>query len=445
MKRNAIKGLIALGIIILLCVFFSGTLHTITTAKVRMTTARNGYLENEITLTGSLHWPDTESLTVEGMTENDTLIIRRLPVAVGSWLQEGDLIAECIVSNYESRLKTLQDSYSTKEKELLEQERKSGALMVTNQHQEWYDAYCRVQETGNETELRRQDLQLEAWKAGITLGEGDSLPETCENKALLTLSQELTEAKTAQKAAEKEFDRIRMLNIGEDIISYLEKKDEIQKEMKNLAEEISALRILRERSAAVRAPHSGYVTALDLKAGDQIGKETVLLTMTIPDAEPVIRLDPGDSKRVIETGTPVTLSIGDSTAETVICGQGVSSDGQVYLDASVTRQILSKLGGAAAAAEKNAVTAKLTSRSESPVTLIPVTTLRGSTGDYYIYIATSTVNTLGAEQFFVTRKKVTVLGMNNTAAAIEESLRNENIVYMEDRPLNEGCEIMPYN
>ena len=59
MKKAAIKGLVILGAVVLLCVFFSGTLHTITTAKVQTARARNGRLESEITLTGSLKWPET--------------------------------------------------------------------------------------------------------------------------------------------------------------------------------------------------------------------------------------------------------------------------------------------------------------------------------------------------------------------------------------------------
>ena len=445
MKKTAIKGLIILGIIVLLCVFFSGTLHTITTAKVQTATARNGYLETEITLSGSLQWPETENLTVEGLTENDTLVIRKMAVSAGSRLKEGDLIAACAVSNYESRLKALQDSLSAKEKEALEQERKSGSLMLTSQHKQWYEAYRRVQETGNETQLRRQDLQLEAWKAGVTLGKEDALPEGCDNEALLDLGEKLSEAKRAQAEAEKAFDRMKMLNISEDIITYLEKKEELQQETAALTEEITALRILKERCAAIRAPHAGYVTNLELKAGDQISMDTILLTMTADGAEPVIRLDPGDSKRVIEPGTKVTLSTGDNSAESVISGQGVSTDGQVYADAAVTQTVLGALGGAAALTEENAVTAKLTYKAENATTLIPVTALRGSSGQYYVYTASPVQTTLGAERLYATKRNVTVLGMNSTVASIEDKLKGESIIYMEDRPLSDGCEVMPYD
>ena len=120
MKKFAIKGLIILGIVVILCVFLSGTLHTITTAKVRTVSARTGRFEEEITLTGNLQWPATVNLTVEGMTGEDTLVIGNIPVSTGAYVREGDVLAECTVSNYDSRLKTLQDTLAAREKEYLD-------------------------------------------------------------------------------------------------------------------------------------------------------------------------------------------------------------------------------------------------------------------------------------------------------------------------------------
>ena len=444
MKKFAIKGLIILGIVVILCVFLSGTLHTITTAKVRTVSARTGRFEEEITLTGNLQWPATVNLTVEGMTGEDTLVIGNIPVSTGAYVREGDVLAECTVSNYDSRLKTLQDTLAAREKEYLDQERKSGSLMITEPQQQWYTAYRQLQDARNTVQILRQDLALEAWKAGITPGEGDSLPVTCEHEALLEIHSRLTQAKEEEAAAESRFNQLSRLNISEEVISYLDKKNELQSEMDALNEEITALRILNERASAIRAPHAGYITAAELKAGDQVSKETVLITMTAPDTEPVIRLTQEDSKRTIDDGTAVTLSVGSKTTESVISKQGIGPDGSPYLDAAVSQKILAALGGAAAAAEEKAVTGKLICRAENPSSLIPVTALRGSGGNYYIYIANSAVDTLGAEQFTIARKDVTVLGINDTVASIEETLKNNTIVYLEDRQITDGCEVIVY-
>ena len=444
MKKTAIKGLIILAIVVLVCIFFSGTLHTITTAKVRITKAKTGRLETEITMTGKLQWPETVNLTVEGLGGDDTLIVRSTTAAAGAYVRAGDLLAECVVSNYDGRLETLQSSSAGKEKELLELERKNSSLMLTDQQEAWFAAYKRVQAAGSETQALRQDLRLAAWKAGVTLGEGDTVPEGTADETLAELRAGLTAAEAEEAAAQAALDGMKWLNISEEAVTYLDKKDELEKDLAKLSEEITALRILNEQSAAIRAPHDGYITATDLKAGDQISRDSVIASMTAPGTEPVIRLDPGDTRRTVENGTPVTLTAGDKTTDSEICGQGVRADGGLYLDASLSRGALAALGGSSATSEDKAVTAKMVYQSENATTLIPATALRGSSGNYYIYTATSSTNNLGAEQYNIERKNVTVLGMNDTMASIEEALKNDAIVYLEDRQLTDGCEVMLY-
>ena len=45
MKKFAIKGLVALAAVVALSMFFSGTIKTISTAKVKLVTAKQGKLE----------------------------------------------------------------------------------------------------------------------------------------------------------------------------------------------------------------------------------------------------------------------------------------------------------------------------------------------------------------------------------------------------------------
>lgn len=58
----AIKGLVALAAVVALCMFFSGTIKTISTAKVRLVTAKQGKLEEEIKLSGNLTFTQTEEV-----------------------------------------------------------------------------------------------------------------------------------------------------------------------------------------------------------------------------------------------------------------------------------------------------------------------------------------------------------------------------------------------
>ena len=444
MKKFAIKGLVTLVVIVLLCIFFSGTLHTITTAKARMTKAKSGYFETVITMNGSLAWPETVDLKVGGMTGEDTLVIRRMAVSAGSYVREGDLIAECEVSNADSRLETMQSNYTAREKEYLELERKNSNLLLTDQQREWFSAYHRLQEAMNAAQNLRQDLRLEAWKADVSLQDHDTLPEDVNEESLTALRDRLTEAEREEEDARAAFDQLKWLTIPDETVSYLDKKEEYEKEMEKLTADMTNLRILQVKAAAIVAPHDGYVATVDLKVGDQVSQNTVLVTMTAPGTAPVIRLDPGDNRRTIPVDTPVTLSVGDASVESVICAQGVKPEGGYYLDAALTQANLTALGGSTAVSEANAVNAKITWKAETASTLIPSSAVRGSEGAYYLYVAVSSVNALGAERMNVERKDINVLGMSDSVASVAESLKNDTIVYMEDRSLTEGCEVMQY-
>jgi len=480
MKKIAIRGLVTLAVIVALCLFFSGTLHTITTAKVRMTKAKTGRFESELLLSGNLQWPETENLMIEGMNGEDTLIIRRLPVSAGAFVEEGGLIAECEVSSFDTRLETLQTSYAAKEKEKLELERKNSGLMLSTKEREWFAAYRLLQQAMSDTQTARQELRLAAWQAGVTLGPDDTLPEEVqqgkktgsdpdetlskgteeekktgqgtdgtpvkgmEQEKLAALAEKLAEAEKSERDAGSALERLSRLSISEDVITYLERQEELEQEMSRLSEDMTALRILKVRSGEIRAPHAGYITALETKVGDQLTRESVLATMTAPETMPVIRLRAGENRRTLEPGTPVMLSAGDRTAEAVITGQSVQSDGGLWFEAEVSGSLLASLGGANVLTEENAVTGRVRWMSENATTLIPATALRGVEGDYYIFTGASVTTVLGAERITAERKNVTVLGLNDTVASIEESLKNDTILYLEDRTLTEGCEVMIY-
>ena len=55
-KKIAIKGLIAVAALVAVCMFFSGTIRTIATAKVKMTQPRSGKLTQSVELKSTLEF-----------------------------------------------------------------------------------------------------------------------------------------------------------------------------------------------------------------------------------------------------------------------------------------------------------------------------------------------------------------------------------------------------
>ena len=69
MKKIAVRAMIVLAIVVALCMFFSGTIRTITTPKVRFTSARQGKFEMVTELTGSVHFKDAEELKLNNVPQ----------------------------------------------------------------------------------------------------------------------------------------------------------------------------------------------------------------------------------------------------------------------------------------------------------------------------------------------------------------------------------------
>ena len=89
MRKFAIRAMVVLAIVVALCMFFSGTIRTITTAKVRFTNARQGKFEMNTDLTGKISFGDTEDLTLD-VPADQSLTVTRLFVKAGQQVKAGD-------------------------------------------------------------------------------------------------------------------------------------------------------------------------------------------------------------------------------------------------------------------------------------------------------------------------------------------------------------------
>lgn len=125
MKKMAIKGLVALAAVVALCMFFSGTIKTISTAKVRLVTAKQGKLEEEIKLSGNLTFPQTEEVKLALASDPQSVTIKRVRVAKGRKVAAGDVLFEAEVSGYDKEMESLRSDYEAAQKELMELERKT--------------------------------------------------------------------------------------------------------------------------------------------------------------------------------------------------------------------------------------------------------------------------------------------------------------------------------
>ena len=98
MKRKALKGLLIVLLVLILCYFFSGTIKTLTTAKVQLAAVQRGKLRDQITLTGYLAFSHTEGIAIDNPPSGISLTVTKIHVTIGSFVAAGDLLFETEIS-----------------------------------------------------------------------------------------------------------------------------------------------------------------------------------------------------------------------------------------------------------------------------------------------------------------------------------------------------------
>ncbi len=443
MKKLAIKGLIGVAVFVALCMFFSGTIKTITTAKVRVVTAKNGKLEEQLDFKGKLVFPQKQEITVAGIEDDQSLTIKRVRVSVGRRVEKGDTLFEAEVTGYESAMKTLEESYETAQGELMDLERKSGNIRLTRTDENWIAAYDALSEAKDEVRRAQTQLEVAARLGGVTLEDG-ALPADVQDETLLAAQKAVTDAKAVEQEAQTRFDSANRLGIGEDVVTYVTQSRELREKMEKAQEQITSLAVLAEQTKVVTAPYDGYVVEINVKAGDTYSGSIAAIVMSAEDSKGVMRADVSDLERTIEEDTQVTLErTSDKTVSKKVTGSGVDEEGKRYVDIELSDKDISNLGGASVLMnEETKVTVSY--RSGTSSTLLPVSAVRGSGDSRYIYTVEESSNALGERTLTIRKQDVTVLAEVGSTVSVKEDLGRVRVAYMEDRAISEGSTVMLY-
>ena len=91
LKQFALKGLVTLAVVVALCMFFSGTVKTITTPKIKMVATKEGKLEQTAQLNAKLVFAESEPFRIEEAMEA-TVLVERVFVRPGYGVKKGDII-----------------------------------------------------------------------------------------------------------------------------------------------------------------------------------------------------------------------------------------------------------------------------------------------------------------------------------------------------------------
>lgn len=442
MKKMAIKGLVTLAAVVALCMFFSGTIKTISTAKVKLVTAKQGKLEEEIKLSGNLTFPETEDVKL-ALASDQSVTIKRVRVAKGRRVAAGDVLFEAEVSGYDKEMESLRGEYDAAQKELMELERKNGDVRLKRTEEIWVEAYDALAQSKDDLMNAQTQLEVAAKLAGVALTDG-RLPEKEQDETLLEAQKAVDKAQAAQDEAQKKFNSANRLGISENVINYITQSRQLNEKLATTQEKITALDVLAQQARQVTAPHDGYIVEINVKAGDSYDGKTAALVISSESGDAVLRADTSKIEKKIDKGTQVTVKRdSDKTLTKKVTDSGVNEEGKRYIDVKLTDKDITNLGGGAALFSA-AVEMTASYRASSSTTLLPASAVRGSGDSRYVYIVSEESNALGQRVLKVKKQDVKVLSEVGSTVSIQDDLSRQRVAYMEDRAISDGSEVMVY-
>ena len=441
MKKIAVRAMIVLAVVVALCMFFSGTIRTITTAKVRFTSARQGKFEQTIELTGKVHFKESEEIKLE-LPASSALTVTKVFVKAGQQVFAGDTLISATVDSFDQTMEQLQADYDSAEAALRELVRKNGDVRLTRNEKAWMEAFYAAQSASQALRDCRVEVQMLLTLEQLEMPE-TGYPEGASDE-LIAAVDALNAAEAVADEANDNLDRLNRYAVDETDWTYLTQKKDYEDKMADCESKMTALSLLSREVAAVAAPHDGYVTEVSVEKGGRCDASTVICRITPEQASPVIRTDISDVKQSVAAGSVVTVQTSRyGNLDTAVIDTGLLADGTRYADVAITQDIISSNGSVANMMQGD-ITMKLTTRAQESSSLITPSAVRGSGSDRYVYTARTESSTFGGTQMKIEKISVTVLNESASVVSVAEDLTRSQIVYMEDRAISEGDAVMEY-
>lgn len=426
MKTKALKGFAALLALLVVCFFFSGTVRTLTTAKVMLTYPQQGRLKESLNLTGTLRFSVTEDVTVS-LPEGAALTITQVNVAPGMAVSAGDVLFETVFTGVDTLIAVQEDNYAAAQSELLSLERQNSQLRVQRTDESWLAAYDALVDAYN----AQHDAE-------VALTVATNLQTGVEE-----VQAAYDETTQAVVFAEKAMEKLDRIGIAEDVYAYTMEKRDIQARMDEATANIVSLRTLEQSTRQITAPHDAYVVAVNLSAGQSWDGQAAL-TLSAEGAEMLLRADASDLSRSISEGANVTVSGRFGTSvKTTVTKIGYDSHGEPYAEVGLSAKEATSLDTVAHLMSQG-TSMQITYTAAQTSYLLPTAALRGGDGNYSVYTVTESQNVFGQAVLTVAEQKVTLLDEGGSMVSIDGIYDNVQVAYMEDRAISPGSEVMAY-
>ena len=440
LKKFAVRGIVVLGIFVALCMFFSGTIRTLTTPKVRLVKAKKGKLEERIEVTGQLAFPEKEPVKL-ALPEGVTLTIDRVDTRVGYSAEEGDTLIIAHVTNYEQVLRETRKTYDAAVEEQMQLAKRSRNIRLSCRDQDYAAAYYALRDA------RRDAATLRMRMDGLLKQEEKELPEEGypkkASKELKAAIDAWREAQPKEAEAQAAFDQVSRYTPEDTVWSYITESHACQDKIDEAGAKLQSVISAEEQARAIAAPHDGYIAELNVKEGDVYDGNRALYAITPKKGKPVLRADVSKLKRTIKKGTEATIEGNGENLLSKTEEQIVDEQGRACVDIEISKAMI-KARGSLYAFSVGELPITLNVKAKDSTILLPVSAVRGSGKDRYVYVAETEQSAGGTNSLKLRKLSVQVLSESNDMASLETDITGKDVAYMEDRALAEGATVMPY-
>ena len=441
LKKFAIRGIIILAICVALCMFFSGTVRTITTPKVRLTSAKRGKLEERVELACRPAFPVVEEVGFD-LPEDMTLTIVKVNTREGYTVKAGDVVVEGRLTNYEQQRKSAQEAYDSASEALMTLENKNRGLRVTKRDQAYADAFFALRDARRSTVALELNMEAQLTREGLERVD-EGYPDGASD-ALKEMIDAWRQAVADQKAAQDAMDAAARYSVPDDVWSYITEQREQQEKKDEAEAQLRQLVTLNDQVKAITVPHDGYVAAINVKEGEVWDSTHPLLTVTPEGVMPTLRADTSEMTRTVSEGMTAAMNPNSyDPIETRVVAVGTDSEGKKYADIELNERLIKARGSLYSMMQED-TPMTLIFRAREATSLVPTSAVRGSGDERYVFVTEQNTAAFGGSTLRIHRMDVTVVGEYGGTTSVQEDITYYTIAYGEDRAISDGDAVMEY-
>lgn len=409
MRRMAGKGLAAIITVLLLCIFFSGTVKTLVTPKVKLVGVTTGRLRDTIPGIGKLLFSQTKEISPAA---DAALTVDHVYVIPGQPVKRGDALFSVSATDYDEHILTLTAEHRQIREQQLKHE--ANAVKLSRSDEKWFQAYLQL--------LDAQDALLTAQLDGA--------------KDLAAFQQNVHSAQQA-------FDEACRIGVSDAGYAWQMEELRLQHQLDALTAQLASLQ-QAAGIGTIHAPYDGYVVEVNIRTGDPYDAHQPALVISGKSTAYLLRVDVSESERPVTTGMSATIKTPFSeTIRSEVVATGVDPQGAAYADISIEETHIFSLQGAAALMTSG-VPVSIQYTADVSTAQLPISAIRTDGNGTYVYTVATDENIFGSQVLRLTRQPVTVLDASDDMASIDSIPINAQIATMENRALAEGMEVIAY-